>query len=112
MNLAFALDFIPRRMNELGFGEDYITRYRHVLVEDNATLTFNAYNQFMYFITPEEMNLSIRSKRGVFNLTDYSINEQQHEHSGKIEVINQTGQNQYVLFIQVIPKNKSKTKKA
>lgn len=112
MNLAFALDFIPRRMSELGFGEDYITRYRHVLVEDKTVLTINANNQFMYFISPEEMNLSIRSKRGVFSLSDYSINEQQHEHSGKIEINNQTGQNLYVLFVQVIPKNKPKTKKA
>lgn len=109
MNLAFALDFIPRRMKELGFGEQYITRYRHVLVEDKTVLELRSHNQFMYFIAPEVLNLTIRSKRGVFCLTDYTINEQQHEHSGKIEIDNQTGQNQYVLFIQVIPKNKTKT---
>ena len=111
MNIAFALDYIPRRMQELGHGDNYVTRYRHVRVEDKETITIKAQNQFLLFISPEVINLRIKSPRGYFNLTDYTINEQQHEHSGNVEVHNDTGQNVYVLFIQVIPKNKSKESK-
>lgn len=112
MNIAFALDFIPRRMKELGYGENYITRYRHILVESGITQVLQVHNQYLYFISPEVINVSIRSKRGIFNLLDYSINEQQHEHSGKVEINNLTGQPVFALFIQVIPQNKSKHENA
>ena len=111
MNIAFALDYIPRRMKELGYGDNYLTRYRHVRVEVKQTVQIKAHNQLLFFISPEENNLNIKSRRGVYNLTDYTINEQQHEHSGVVEINNNTGQNIYALFIQVIPKN-PKTQKA
>jgi hypothetical protein len=109
MNIAFALDYIPRRMQELGHADHYVTRYRHVRVEDKTTVTIKAHNQLLLFISPEANNLRIKSSRGFFNLTDYTINEQQHEHSGVVEIHNDTGQNLYALFIQVIPKNKTKS---
>lgn len=109
MNIAFALDYLPRRMKELGYGENYLTRYRHMRVEDRTTVSVKAHNQLFLFISPEELNITVKSARGVYNLSDYTINEQQHEHSGTIEISNNTGQNQYLLFIQVIPKNKTKT---
>lgn len=112
MNIAFALDYIPRRMKELGHGENYLTRYRHVRVEDKATVKIKATNQLLLFITPEDLGVVVKSTRGVLNLTDYSINEQQHEHSGLVEITNNTGQNIYALFIQVIPQNKPKNSKA
>jgi hypothetical protein len=99
-------------MKELGHGENYLTRYRHVRVEDKTTVQLKANNQLLLFITPEDLNVVIKSPRGQFNLTDYSINEQQHEHSGIVEIANNTGQNIYALFIQVIPQNNSKKKKA
>lgn len=111
MNIAFALDYIPRRMQELGHGDNYVTRYRHIRVEDKEALTLKARNQLLFFISPEVMNLHIKSSRGFFSLTDYTINEQQHEHSGNVSVHNDTGQNMYVLFIQVIPKHKPKESK-
>lgn len=111
MNIAFALDYIPRRMQELGHGDNYVTRYRHVRVQDKETVTIKAPNQLMLFISPEEIGVRLTSSRGFFNLTDYAINEQQHEHSGNVEIHNDTGQNMYALFIQVIPRNKTKASK-
>lgn len=111
MNIAFALDYIPRRMKELGYGENYLTRYRHVRVEDKSSITINAYNQLLLFISPEGLNINIKSSRGIYNLSDYTINEQQHEHSGAVAISNNTGQDQYMVFVQVIPKNKTKNLK-
>ncbi len=104
MYLAFALDHIPRRMCELGFGDNYLTRYRHMFSEDKTVLTINAENQYWYFIEPT--GLKIESERGMFDLNDEAINIQQHEHSGKIKISNDTGLNQWALFIQVIPQHK------
>ena len=112
MNIAFALDYIPRRMKELGHDDNYVTHYRHVRVEDKASVKIRAHNHLLLFISPEDLNITIQSRRGVFDLTDYSINEQQHEHSGVVEITNNTGQNLYALFIQVIPRNKPKNDKA
>jgi hypothetical protein len=109
MYLAFALDHIPRRMRELGFGDSYLTRYRHFLVEDQKVIEINADNQYWFFIEPE--NMHIESERGVFDLADISINIQQHEHSGKIIIANLAAKTDlWVLFIQVIPQHKSQTK--
>ncbi len=105
MNIAFALDSIPRRMQELGYGENYLTRYRHVRVIDKSNITIKAHNQLWMFIQPEA-GITVTSERGVFNLANAKINEQQHEHSGLIKVANDTGALAFVVFIQVIPKNK------
>lgn len=108
MYLAFALDHIPRRMRELGFEDQYLTRYRHLLIEDQQVLELNADNQYWFFIEPN--GLLIESERGVFNINDPTINIQQHEHSGKIIISNKTlGTNVWVLFIQVIPQHKNKS---
>lgn len=104
MYLAFALDHIPRRMCELGFGNNYLTRYRQIFSEDNKTVSIDADNQYWYFIEPD--GLKIESERGAFDINDTTINIQQHEHSGKITITNNTGVNKWVLFIQVIPQHK------
>jgi hypothetical protein len=108
MYLAFALDHIPRRMRELGFGDNYLTRYRHMFSEDKTVLTINAQNQYWYYLEP--IDLKVESDRGVFDLADETINVQQHEHSGKIKLSNNSGRNQWVLFIQVIPQHKKTTR--
>ena len=107
MNLAFALDYIPRRMEEMGFGDNYITRYRHFLVENKTDMIINAHNQYWYFIEPD--GLTIESERGIYNMDDTAINMQQHEHSGKIKISNQvSGRDMWMLFIQVIPQHNFK----
>jgi hypothetical protein len=111
MELAFALDYIPRRMKELGYTE-YAVRYRHLRVKNKDKIIIQADNHLMLAISPNEQ-LTISSKAGVFKWFDTTVNEQQYEHRGKITVSNNDSQNIYVLFIQVIPlhintkKNKS-----
>lgn len=102
MTVAFALDFIPRRMKELGYGDEYITRWRHFQVEHGVILKLDASNEYYFLIYPPQ-GIVVRSKKGSFDVLDPLLNEMQYEHSGKIEVINTSGDNKMVLFIQVIP---------
>lgn len=110
MYLAFALDYIPRRMRELGFGENYLTRYRQIFIKDKTSLVIDADNQLWMFIEPDSV-VTINSPRGVYDMNDTTINQQQHEHSGKITVSNDSGRDTYILFIQAIPTNKKNRKK-
>jgi hypothetical protein len=107
MNIAFALDYIPRRMLELGYGFNYTTRYRHFLVTKLATVNMRAFNQFMVLITPEN-NIRVVSSRGVYDAEDTNVNFQQHEHSGKISIKNKGNLDFLVVMIQVIPLNRKK----
>ena len=108
MNIAFALDYIPRRMNELGYGENYITRYRQISLDTKFPTVINAYNQLLLFIDPVD-GIQVKSKRGVLNYSDTTVTEQQHEHSGKVVVSTATyGKPPIVVFIQVIPLNPKK----
>jgi len=105
MNTGFAIDYIPRRMRELGFYNNYITRWRHFQIDAGASLRIDADNEFFMLLNPNR-NISVRSKFGVYDLTDSAINEMQYEHRGKIDVQNNSKNILMVLFIQVIPNHK------
>jgi hypothetical protein len=102
MTVQFALDHIPRRMRELGYGEDYITRWRHLQLASGEAITIKSYNEIYLLIEPVS-GIIVRSKSGVFDLTDSTINEMQYEHKGKIQVGNSSKGSLLVLFIQIIP---------
>lgn len=105
MNTGFAIDYIPRRMRELGFYNNYITRWRHFQIDPGALLHIDADNEFFLLINPNR-NISVRSKFGVFDLSDTAINEMQYEHRGKIDIQNNARTPIMVLFIQIIPNHK------
>lgn len=107
MKIEFALDFIPRRMRELGYGTNYITRWRHFQLDVNEVLKVDADNEYYYLIEPTA-DFSVRSKFGTFDMGDVTINEMQYEHRGKIHIHNFSKIPNLVLFIQVIPQHHSK----
>lgn len=111
MTVEFALDFIPRRMKELGYLNNYITRWREIQIEGNQTLIIEAYNEYYYLIKSGQ-NFIVQSKFGVNDLTDTSINEMQYEHRGKITIKNKTNDPQLIQLIQVIPKHCIKQRRA
>lgn len=102
MNIAFALDFIPRRMKELGYDAEYMTRWRHLRIDPNGVIKFAADNEYYYLISPNP-SLTVKSKTGIYNLNDIGINEMQYEHKGKVKIVNQSANVQFAEFIQVIP---------
>jgi hypothetical protein len=104
MTVEFALFRIPRMMKELGYGDDYIVRWRHFLVD--FKLIIDADNEIFMLVNPPELGISVRSKAGLFTDRSELLNEKQYEHRGKIEIHNETGDAISVYFIQVIPTHK------
>jgi hypothetical protein len=124
MNIALALEYIPRRMKELGHGSDYYLRFKHLIISNEEALEIDAYNQ-LYILIEESYSVTIESDFGYYDLNQKYLNEQSYEHQGKIVIknINQddkvidigkgegtdTGKGlTAVKFIQVIPKHKTK----
>lgn len=102
--MHLSLDHIPRRMRELGYGLDYSTQIKHLVLQANEEREINAYNQ-LYILLDEPANLSISSDAlGVFDMNLKNTNELQYEHFGKIKIKNNTEGIEHVRFIHVIPK--------
>jgi hypothetical protein len=107
MKTEFALDFIPRRMRELGYGTNYLTRWRHFQLDAKSLLKIDADNEY-YFLIEASTDFMVKSKFGTFDLRDKGINEMQYEHRGKIHIQNFSKFSKLILFIQVIPQHHSK----
>lgn len=105
MTVEFAIDFIPRRMRELGFSGDYVTRWRHFQIPRQGKLQVDADNEFFYLIAPSP-DIRVHSKFGAYDITDPLINEMQYEHRGKINILSYSLEPLFVVFIQVIPTHK------
>jgi hypothetical protein len=102
MKTEFVLDYIPRRMAELGYDKGYLTRWRHFQIDAKSVLKIDSENEFYYLIEPS-VDFSVKSKLGICDLRDKTINEMQYEHRGKIKIQNYSRYSKLILFIQVIP---------
>jgi hypothetical protein len=109
MTVDLALEYIPRRMRELGYGDDYSLRFAHLVLQPNEVVNVEASCQF-FILVEEPANISVESEMGIFNLALTTTNEQQYEHQGQVTVTNLAGAVNNVRFIQVIPKNNRKEK--
>ncbi len=104
MTIALALEYIPRRMNDIGVGSNYFLRFKHLVLRSMETIEIDADNQF--FIQLDEVaDISIQSEFGIYDLSESNISEQQYEHQGKIILYNYSSDIKHVRFIQVIPRN-------
>lgn len=104
MNVMIALDYIPRRMAELGYANAYYTRFRHLVIRVNETMEINASNE-LYILIEEVSDINISSDFGVFDLSFQNTNEQLYEHQGTITINNYGKSSTHLRFIQVIPIN-------
>lgn len=104
MTTNFALEYIPRRMQELGVNNNYLLKFRHLVIQPNDIVVVDAYNE--YFLLVQAGNdLKVNSEFGVYDLFDTGINEQQYEHQGKITITNTSKIFKHIKFIQVIPRH-------
>jgi hypothetical protein len=103
MTIAFALEHIPRRMNDIGVGTQYQLHHRHFVLAPNGVLELDASNQY-FFQLDEVADVRIESDFGVYDLTSTLVNEMQYEHSGQILITNYTSESKHLRFIHVIPK--------
>lgn len=82
-----------------------VFRYRHLSIPIGATIEVNLNTDMMILIDPL-INLKVSSKSGFYDLTDFAIFEQQHIHSGKVEIQNLSSKSvTQIYFLQLIPKN-------
>ncbi len=113
MREEFALQYAERRAKEKDF-ENYRVVYRDFTIPKNGTLRFQAHNE-IWLITHISWGLIVKSDYGQYNnWFKQGINENSHEHAGRIEITNVRKYQRTIRFIQVILKTKddgSKTEK-
>ena len=107
MNEGTAIDIAKGKMKELGVGDDYIIRYRHLRLDPHEKIEIKAYNEY-YILTAPHYRIKITSKTGIYDMRDNGLNEMQHMHSGSIQLQNQASWRLNIRFIQVIPLEKIK----
>jgi hypothetical protein len=104
MTIELALSYIPKRMEELGYGAGYYMRFRHVLVPPHQSIQLTFTEAIILLVEPPA-TVTIESSFGIFDCMATATNELQYEHQGTIDIYNHVGTIQHVQFIQVIPKN-------
>jgi hypothetical protein len=105
MTTALALEYIPRRMEELGYGKNYHLRFKHLVLQPLQLLEIDAYNQLFVLAEDPPPNVSVVSDFGMYDLSFGAANEQSYEHQGLIFITNYEASNIHLRFIQVIPKH-------
>lgn len=103
MTINLALEYIPRRMAELGHEGDYYLRFRHLVLHGGEKQDIEAYNQ-LYILVEETPDISISSELGLFDLNIPNANEMQYEHQGQIRISSYASEIRHVKFIQIITK--------
>src|SRR5579884_519823 len=104
MTTDLALEYIPRRMRELGYGDNYSLRFSHLVLQPSEVRQIEASCEF-FILVEEPQNVTIDSDMGIFDLGYSATNELQYEHQGIITITNYGNAIVNVRFIQVIPKN-------
>ena len=103
MTIDLALQYIPKRMQELGYHSQYHLRLRHLVLQPQTTRDMSAYNQLVLLV--DEVNeIRVESDTGVYDLTETNVNELTYEHQGAIKITNQSTFISRIRCIQVIPK--------
>lgn len=102
MTIELAIDYIRRRMQELGHGDQYHLRFRHFVLTPRQQITIEAIDQLFILVEPIGA-INIESTFGMYDLTVDHSNELQYEHQGQLRVANYTHRLQHARFIQVIP---------
>jgi len=103
MTPQLALEYIPRRMCELGYSSQYILRLRHFVLQPLEIREITVHNQLMILVEPF-CDVRIESQGGLFDLSEDMVNELQYEHRGNLKIINHSIFINHLRFIQVIPK--------
>jgi hypothetical protein len=104
MTINLALEYIPRKMRELGYGDNYILRFRNFNIPEDEAMTLNAFSGEFFLLIEESDFITIESDTGLYDLSDKYTNEHQYEHHGEILITNKSVDNfRTVKFIHVIP---------
>ena len=102
MTVGFALDYIEKRMQAMGYGGNYLLKFRHLVLQPHEERKVKAYNEY-HLLIEENSHIKIVSDFGLYDLSATTSNEVQYEHFGKINVKNKSETMTSAKFIQVIP---------
>jgi hypothetical protein len=108
MNTALAMEYIPRRMLDLGYGNKYYIRFVQLSLQPSEIRLLNATSEF-FILVEEPNNVSVDSDMGIYDPNLPNVNEMQYEHQGVITITNQLPKLNTVQFIQVVPKENNRT---
>lgn len=103
MTTALALEYIPRRMTELGYCKNYHLRFRHLKLKPGEQRILQVPNSLFLLVEPPD-DVRVESKMGLFDLSEENINELQYEHRGFLNITNLSALTSHLRMIQVIPK--------
>ena len=104
MTSDLALEYNARRMREMGYGKNYLLRFRHILLKVNEVREITAYNQIFLLIDPVA-SIRIESDVGLFDVNEDHANEMQYEHRGRIKITNLSLSPTNARFLQAVPVN-------
>ncbi|MBI1836442.1 MAG: hypothetical protein HYR91_04165 [Flavobacteriia bacterium] len=106
MTDGLAIEIAKKKMLELEVGENYLLRFRHLVLIPDESRIVKAPNDILILLLPDE-NIRVVSKTGAFDLTDKGISEMQYVYSGTITIQNLNQKLPvHVKLLQVIPKIK------
>jgi hypothetical protein len=103
MTIELALAYIPKRMKELGYEDEYGLRLRHYVLKVEEEKIIEGDGQLFILIAPQQ-GIRIQSAFGIYDIAASHVNELQYEHEGRITLNNYSTQTQHIRFIQIIPK--------
>lgn len=106
MTIDFALTYIPRRMEELGYANNYFLKPKHLILQPGEQRKIEAHNQYFILIQEAE-EVKIASEFGFYDLLSTASNELDYEHQGMIIIDNYSQEVKHLKLIQVIPKHKT-----
>lgn len=106
MTIEFALQTIPTRMQELGFGTDYRYQVGSVLIPAQNEAVIRSWNTWCYFpleYLDRAPGLVVESDVGYLDVLSAKYARNQFEHTGKIVLRNPNPQSIHCQFIAVTP---------
>lgn len=100
MTESFILDYIPKRMKQLGYDKWHI-RYRDLGLWPEIEVALPAYNE-IWFMVGAPTDFYIESDYGIYDGSQVAQHEYSHEHRGNILIRNTSKTKLRIIFIQTI----------
>ena len=102
MTEGLAIEIAKKKMQELGSGDNYLIRLRHIQLAPEQQLLIKGFNELLILIEPSS-DLYVFSKAGIYDINDTGINEMQYIHRGETTLKNQNAlEVLHVKLLQII----------
>ena len=104
MTQAFLLEYIPKKMQKLGRGQQYELRCLTLMVGPKEAQVLEAFNQWLYF--PSDLlpnGIEVCSNWGCCRNKAKDIASQIYEHTGQVSIQNRKNSPVYLQAWLVVP---------